>query len=440
MGSKSHSKAWGFGAGDLLRSCSIAALCAGAASTALAATPALQTPLTEQAKAAYLAQHQLSSKHAWRILDWDPKHTPAHAAFRARFTSTGPGLTVPYWSTAITSPLDGQTYNVSMVGSSPYAPTPTNTNVSYVPVVLRIHVNGFVLDPTKPSACDSQSPSSRFFNSPLFRPTNFTSNGVNVSAVPGGTQLPSAFQRANFWSAVKGTGYGLTLVPTRSAPIVVDWYPSNPNDNVVGIPNDCNGGLVPVAVLDINEFDSELQSVAAAYATPAQIPVTLADDVAIYVNQNTNECCVLGYHNAISVPGGTQVYATGAYFDTNRAFGPHFADITIWSHEMNELVDDPFVQSISTVPGGYGNDLTPAWGHSGQTYGCQNNLEVGDPLTPDQDGNFPNYTVVGTGGFAYHYQDLAFHDWFYRTPSTSTAHKYSFVGNFSSVQGACYGG
>lgn len=61
-------------------------------------------------------------------------------------------------------------------------------------------------------------------------------------------------------------------------------------------------------------------------------------------------------------------------------------------------------------------------------FGCQNNLEAGDPLTPDQAGNFPNFGVRGLGGYIYHYQDLPFHDWFYRTPSTSTGGSGSFQG------------
>ena len=61
-------------------------------------------------------------------------------------------------------------------------------------------------------------------------------------------------------------------------------------------------------------------------------------------------------------------------------------------------------------------------------FGCQNNLEAGAPLTPDQAGNFPNFGVRGLGGYIYHYQDLPFHDWFYRTPSTSTGGSGSFQG------------
>jgi hypothetical protein len=249
--------------------------------------------------------------------------------------------------------------------------------------------------------------------------------------------LISAFQRANFWKAVKGTTYGVTLVPSTPNTIVVDWSPTDPLDSVIGIADDC-GGVTPVALVNINEFNTELLAIAAKYATPAQVPVTLADDVAIYVGGNTNNCCVLGYHNAVPVAGGTQLYAVGAYFDTSHVFSGRFPDVTVWSHELGELIDDPFVQSIPGAPGGTANDLTPAWGHTGQVGGCQNNLEVGDPLTPAQAGNFGVYPVTGVGGFVYHYQDLAFHDWFYRTKSTSTGGAGSFKDNLAGGgQGPC---
>ena len=409
----------------------LAGLATVAAAAGAAAAP--EVVLSPAAQAAYLKSH-MANVRVWKILPMDaPTSQAARMAKASLLQGVGVGTTVPYWTTNIRSPLDGRTYAVSMVGSSPYAKTKTNTKVTYVPIVIRIHLSGFVIDPTVVSHCDTKSAEYRFFNSPIFVADTFISNGVNVSSgAPGGTQLVSAFQRANFWTAVKGTDYGVTLVPSRTMPIVVDWYPKNPSDEVLGVNDNC-GGIQPVPLVEINEFDAELQAIGHAYATPAQVPVTLALDTAIYQSVTSN-CCVLGYHNAISVTGGTQLYATGTYFDTNQALGADFADTTIWAHEMSELVDDPFVQSIPGAPGGVNNDLTPAWGNTGQVSGCQNNLEVGDPLTPDQLGNFHNHPVVGVGSFVYHYQDLTFHDWFYRTPSTSTGGKYSFVGTFSTYQ------
>jgi hypothetical protein len=55
---------------------------------------------------------------------------------------------------------------------------------------------------------------------------------------------------------------------------------------------------------------------------------------------------------------------------------------------------------------------TPAWGHTGQVAGCQNNLEVGDPLTGVEAPR-----VVMPNGFTYHLQELAFFSWFFGNPS-----------------------
>jgi hypothetical protein len=440
---------------SLFYGCSAAAL--GLAAVAMVSAADAATEMTFAAKGQYLQSHMANTK-AWSSREFarPPESVRVHAAATVRGLGIAPlrqtagvGTTVPYWTTSITSPLDHNTYTVSMVGSSPYVTHPSNTNVTYVPVAVRIHLSGLVIDPSQPSpsynnpnpnitSCDTQSPARRFFNSPLFRPTSFVSNGVNVSAVPGGTQLESAFQRANFWNAVQGSTYGVTLVPSRLDTIVVDWYPTDPSDAVQGIPDNC-GGLAAAPLVNINEYNDELLAIAAAYGHPNQVPISLGVDVAIYVGPFTSNCCVLGYHNAVPVTGGTQLYAVGAYFDTNNAFGGRFPDITVWSHELGELLDDPFVQSISGAPGGTANDRTPAWGHTGQVGGCQNNLEVGDPLTPAQLGNFGVIPVTGVGGFVYHYQDLAFHDWFYRTASTSTGGSGSFAdGLAGGGQGPCF--
>jgi len=84
-------------------------------------------------------------------------------------------------------------------------------------------------------------------------------------------------------------------------------------------------------------------------------------------------------------------------------------------------MDDPFI-----------DNATPAWGHTGQVSGCQNNLEVGDPLT-----GIP-YTVT-LNGFTYHPQELGFNSWFYRTPATGTGAEFSYKGTFETAQGACNG-
>ncbi len=333
----------------------------------------------------------------------------------------GGGATVPFWTSVVTSPLDGLSYTTSMVGSTPYA-SPANTNVTYVPIILRWHFrNGVVLDPTQPACNDTVAISTRFFNSFLFQPVSVTSNGVNV----GTAQLINAYQRANFWTSVSGSNYGVTLVASAS-PIIVDVNAPR-GAKVSSITLQCGNTLKTVMLgqIDINRYDSLIQSVIAAHATASQLPVILTYNVVQTVNGG---CCVLGYHNAIPVSTGTQTYAVGSYIDSGIFSGVD--DVVVWSHEMGEWMDDPFVQAA--VPGGGVDDLTPAWGNVGQVLGCQNDLENGDPLSGTE------FVLTGSGGFNYHFQDLAFEDWFYRTPPQGTGGKFSFVGIFTTTQGVCH--
>ena len=105
-------------------------------------------------------------------------------------------------------------------------------------------------------------------------------------------------------------------------------------------------------------------------------------------------------------------------FDTTGVFGPSGMDTAIMSHEVGEWMDDPL-----------GSNPTPAWGHTGQVVGCQNNLEVGDPLT----GNLiPNVTL---NGYTYHLQELAFFSWFYGAPSIALNGMFSDNGTFKGDAG-----
>jgi hypothetical protein len=325
----------------------------------------------------------------------------------------GGTATIPYWESQITSPLDSKTYTMSMVGTNPYT-TSTVTTITYVPIVLVATVGKNVYDPTKPGCGDTVSVADRFFNSPLFKDTTYNSNGVSIT-----DQFASAFQRANFWSTVGSKSYGVRLAPSVAQPIVVNVSLRGTTYNV-----SCpDGSANHLAAVAINTFDSAIRNVIAQYSTPTQLPIVLTYNI---VESQNGQCCILGYHNAVAVTGGVQTYATGAYVDDGIFNGT--ADISVWSHEITEWLDDPFVQA--SVAGGGSDDLTPSWGHIGQVGGCQNNLEVGDPLSGTE------YTQP-YNGFTYHYQDLAYKDWFYRTPSEGTSGRYSFVGQFTTTQGPC---
>lgn len=344
------------------------------------------------------------------------------------------GKTIPFWTGSITSPLDKHTYTVSMVGTDPTAATKASTSITYVPIAIRIHFpNGAVLDPTAPLACtsagtsDVMSAAQRFYNSPLFVNTAITSNGQNLATgtTASGVQLINGFQRAAFWSQVKNTKYGVTLTPSTGNPILVDVSaPAGSATTTLGIRCGNSVKSVTVGMIDINGFDAMVRQIVARYANPTQLPIVLTHNV---VETSGGQCCILGYHNAVETSLGAQTYAAGAFVDSGIFSGVD--DIVIWSHELAEWMDDPFVQAA--VPGGGQDDVTPAWGHTGQVSGCQNNLEAGDPLSGTE-------YAVALNGFTYHFQDLAFIDWFYRTPARGTGGKFSFMGGFSTTQGACH--
>jgi hypothetical protein len=162
-----------------------------------------------------------------------------------------------------------------------------------------------------------------------------------------------------------------------------------------------------------------------AMLTTLNIP---ANTLPLFLSYNTFEtsgggCCILGYHSTNNA--GTQAYAVAAYSDPG-IFSVPIQDIHALSHEIGEWMDDPLIPSTNIVP---------AWGHVGQVSGCQNNLEVGDPVT----GKAFTVSVGGTAPFTYHPEDLVFLPWFARvTPSTSVNGWFTFLNGLSAPQAVCH--
>jgi hypothetical protein len=239
-------------------------------------------------------------------------------------------------------------------------------------------------------------PETLFLDSPIFQPTTFTFGGTNV----GRTQYVDAYQRANFWQSVAGTNYHTLVNPdTRIAPIHLDIAANQG----LAIPPSLFGScgsltIVNISTLDGIITDTILPSLAAQGVDTSKFPIFLLYNAVMSggVPTNLNKCCVLGFHGAAGSP--IQTYSP-IDFDTTGLFG-EIRDASIPAHEVAEWMDDPF-----------GNNPTPAWGHTGQVAGCQNNLENGDPLTGT------NIPPVKLNGFTYHLQELAFFSWFYGAPS-----------------------
>jgi len=347
------------------------------------------------------------------------------------------GVTIPLWNYRILSPVDNNWYEGVMVGKSPFESGPGDTTVVptvLIPVVLTFtYASGtsYTFDPGAPDpGClgTGNTALSLTQQSPLVNDATFIMGGTFV----GYTQYSDAFQRANFWSTVQTKGQYRTLLGVATLPPQVVTVPSTntgrPQGTVYAFANQCGTNTgdtnLPgyLGVMDINFWDPLAQSLIQALGiTSTTFPIFLFYNAVMSEDNPTtlNNCCILGYHNAVGSP--VQTYGVGAFDGRNQTLLQGTADTSILSHEVAEWLTDPLT-----------NNLTPAWGHLGQQPGCQNNLEVGDPLSGTLLPSVPM-----PNGFTYHLQELAFFSWFYRQqPSMGVNGWYSDQATFSSDAGA----
>ena len=360
----------------------------------------------------------------------------------ANSNSGGPQLQT--FNYTVTSTRDGNTYSGTIVGRSPFDNPFGFTAVStqIVPIILvtnsvfaGVSSSGAVItapgvttfDPTvaDPSCLTAPNnvPTTLLKQSPIFQPANFNFGGTNV----GFTQTTDAFERANFFEPLNfGPGpiasnitYHVILSPVRTVSAIVINVPAASG---VAYPSAVFGGC-PTGMNAIIDFAFYRPALVAALAglasqgvAPNTLPMFVLHNIVECQGANCGElapktaCCILGFHNAV----GTQTFAS-VDFDTSEIFLSPVPDVSIASHEVAEWMDDPF-----------GNNPTPAWGHVGQVAGCQNNLEVGDPLS----GTLAPPIFNPLNGFTYHMQELAFFSWFYGAPSIGIHGWFSDNGTF----------
>jgi len=323
------------------------------------------------------------------------------------------------WTYIVTSSRTGskgQKFSGVMVGNSPITTNgTTSTTVYVVPVIFDI--GGDTFNPTVPdSAClGGKVPLTVLKNSPMVVATHdFKVNGVDV----GKAQYSDAFQRANFWKDVlaKGGTYHNKLVYKFLSPVIIS--PGSSHSTLLSVKGGC---IASYGGVEINWFDGHITgtvipSLAGAGVGPTTLVVFMMYNTTMYVT-TPSQCCVGGYHGAFGTPA--QTYSP-FQLDTVGVFGAGSEDTAIMAHEVDEWQDDPF-----------GSNATPTWGHIGQVGGCQNNLEVGDPLT---NKNYPNVIL---NGYTYHLQELAFFSWFFGPPSIGAGGKFSDNGTFTAAQGPC---
>jgi hypothetical protein len=348
---------------------------------------------------------------------------------------------LPLFTFSVESDRDGNNYTGVIVGADPFhngGNRDVQVKTFVVPLIVTFNsvATGFTpspppvgtitigpgvttIDPTVPdTAClanGPNNPTTLLLQSPLFQNSIFDMGGTIV----GDTSYIDAFQRGEFWEALGKNGqenYHLKLSPTLLSPIKINI----PADQGVVIGTNIFGACDPLGDISFAYFDNLIQtsilpSLASQGVDPSTFPILLMKNVVTAETPltNLNLCCFLGYHSSTStVP--FQTYSP-LEFDTAGLFA-NASDTTVMSHEIAEWANDPF-----------GDNPTPAWGGTGQVPPgfCQNNLEVGDPLTGT---NFP--PVFMPNGFTYHLQELTFFSWFFTSTSVGINGWFSDDGTF----------
>jgi hypothetical protein len=330
-----------------------------------------------------------------------PNNAPGHHKLIKHPTST-----LTQWNGSFTDHLN-QTINYTMVGTDP-ATTNTHSLIPVVIIPIKMvygNLNGNRnFNPNAIRVSNGKTVTENFLASPLFKNTvDFVQGGTDV----GKTQYIDAYQRANFWKYVQThMQYHVKLgTVTLLKPQTITVSPAfgQVEQNPFGSGN--------IGTMEIDVFDLKLQDIMAANPdtiTPGVLPLFISAN--IYLTEGTGHevCCIGGYHSALASQPGGQTYAYATYATEPGVFSQ---DVSAWSHEIGEWMDDPFVDN---------------------SVNCADNssMENGDPLENNANyGAFP-YTV---NGFTYNLQSLVFIGYFGAPTDTSLHSWLSFQNDMQNV-------
>jgi hypothetical protein len=323
--------------------------------------------------------------------------TPRYIHFSHTFSDTAMAAThLKHWGSYFMS--GGKKYSYTMVGTNPTKGSATTTvAVTIVPLILKFS-NGTTFDGTQKVAGTT--------GSPIFQ---------NAQFVSGDTQYGDAIQRAEFWKYVSTTSanyHVLVGTPTVATAVTI----SVPSADGATVKDPSSGETI--GIININWFDPQLQGLLTSLNfTPNMLPIFLDNNV--YLSSGApklSNCCIGGYHNAVSNSAGLQTYIFSVNADAGVQ-GGFGEDVSALSHELAEWLNDPF-----------GTNVVPNWTSPiAPQYGCNNLLEVGDPLVG------VTFTVNGS-----HLQDEAFFSWFARqTKSIGFNAQYTYLGTFTTLSQKC---
>lgn len=338
-----------------------------------------------------------------------------HSRLNPDGTCSSLQLSVPNWTSSF---QDGSsTYCYQMIGVSPKSTAGSTTLTTQVYALKLTFSDGTIFDPTaiNPS-CDSVSPYTRMIDSPLYNAVPIVNGRVKLGTI----QYEDAQSVGEWWDFLKADkGYALNLQDTGT-PVVFNISVPSGVGHTEKISGFCNG---VVGLVDVNWLATKITTIVEAKWQLTQIPIVLLWDVF----QTSSDFLYGGYHSYYQ-NGQNQygVYSVITMSNADALSVKGIRDVSIASHELGETINDPSV----------GNTV-PSWGHIGQQPYCQNNLEVGDPLTgTDYNGG----RGIELNGFRYHPQELVYFNWF--TQQTKYAkyganHVYSMSGTLKTPAALC---
>jgi len=306
-----------------------------------------------------------------------PKHNipPYHA----------PSANLPQWNGSYTD-LTGKTVTFTQIGGDP---SKTNATSKITLLIIPIKMvygasNGnMTFDPLTTTVFKTRTVVQNFLKSPLFgkpgKLIDYTQGGTDL----GNTQYEDAFQRGTWWGNAVSTNtsyhviYKTQIEPEQTINVTAS------QGQVIN--NPFGSGVVGTFGSAFGVFDPILQGFMKNNpdVNPGVLPVFITYDIYL----TSGGCCIGGYHNANGRQPSGQTYSYATYVDSKGAFSQ---DVSAWTHELGEWMDDPFVDNFVH---------------------CNDNsiMEVGDPLEGEANyGGFP-YKLHG---FTYNLQSLVFMPYF----------------------------
>ena len=298
--------------------------------------------------------------------------------------------TIPNWKGSFTSA--GVVYPFIMAGRDPRRGDETTIGSSLI--VLSFFFDEFVDANGNNIVIDSSDIVGDFLGSPNLVATPYA-NGV--------AQFTDSLQRASFFAVMQRNWHTMVNQPRMLTPVQIEVP--------VGLGQVFDVGGTLVAQVDDNFFNSQLNTI-------FQLEDIQPEEFPMLLSHNVFTVFALGFHGAFEVTTkngkpGVQTFLWTSWLDESL-FGPIFADATTMTHEVSELINDPFTDNIVpeySIP----DSGTPPF--------CSNLLEVGDAIE-----FLPNQMApVTVNGKLYHTQVEATLQWFSReSPSSAFLGAYSW--------------